>query len=143
MIDRAVELLSKGECTVVAITTSNEVITGNGTSVRPLFEIVEKNQEALSGGAVADRVIGKAAACLLCRSKVSSVFAYLMSEPALKLLDKYKISVSYEKLVKAIMNRNGTDLCPMEKTVADVEDINECFEKIKEFIKSTPPPERI
>ena len=140
MIDRAIEILEKGECSVVVITSSNKVITGKGTSVRPLFEIIKKNNEELSGGAVADKVIGKAAACLLCRAKVSRVFGFLMSEPALDLLNRYNISASYGKLVKVIMNRYGTDMCPMEKTVADVEDINECFEKIKEFISSTPPP---
>ena len=43
MIDRAIEILEKGECSVVVITSSNKVITGKGTSVRPLFEIIKKN----------------------------------------------------------------------------------------------------
>ena len=34
------------------------------------------------------------------------------------------ITVHYGELAEHILNRDGTDICPMERTVADVDDVD-------------------
>ena len=51
---------------------------------------------------------------------------------ALELLKQYHILVTYDKLVNNIINRKGDDLCPMEKAVLDINDIDKAFAILKE-----------
>ena len=57
-----------------------------------------------------------------------------MSEPALERLRNAGIEVEYENVVSNIINRAGTDICPVEKLVAGVPDIKECVGKIGTFL---------
>ena len=47
------------------------------------------------------------------------------------ILEKYNIPYEYGTLTESIKNRVGTDVCPMEKTVMNTEDLSEAFRLLK------------
>ncbi|MEG1556973.1 MAG: DUF1893 domain-containing protein [Oscillospiraceae bacterium] len=137
MIERARELIKRDGVSVAAVTPNRLEFCENGSSVRPLYRLYCAHKDELRGCAVADKVIGKAAACILVEAGAASVFAYIMSEAAKELLTKNNIKAEYEKLVEYIENRDKTDMCPMEKTVLDCEDTSLAVSKISEFIQKS------
>ena len=140
MLQHAISLLNEDTCSVAVITRAEGVYTDIGLSVRPLYYIYEAHKDAIRGACVADKVVGKAAAALLCDAGVSAVYGGVMSESALSLLNSFGISARWSTLVPHIQNRKGDDLCPMEKTVLDCDDPAECARRIGEFIATHQPP---
>lgn len=70
------------------------------------------------GGMAADRIVGRAAAFLYACMGIRELFAQVLSEGALQVLNTYQIKVNYEVLTPEIRNRKGTGICPMEEAVA-------------------------
>ncbi len=134
------ELIQQDDCSVAVQLTNGQIIKKIGKSVRPLYQIYLENKADMNGAIVADRIIGKAAACLLVDAKVKSVYTFLMSKSAAKLLEAHGICFEYAKLCEYIENRNGTDLCPMEKLIVDIENVEHCIDKIDWFVKNNVYP---
>lgn len=85
----------------------------------------------LSGFSVADKVVGKAAAMLFLKAGIKAVYAVTLSESAKELLERHGVPVEYQALTDRIINRAGTDTCPMEKTVLSCDDIKEGYRLLK------------
>ena len=90
----------------------------------------------LEGYSVADLVVGKAAALLFIKSKIKAVFAKTLSKSGEEVLKSNNIPVEYEALTDKIINRDGTDICPMEKTVLNTDDPEEGYVLLKNKIQS-------
>lgn len=103
--------------------------------IAPMMGFIE-NGIALNGYSVADVVVGKAAALLFIKSGIKSVFAKTLSQSAKTILEKYNIPYEYETLTESIINRAGTDICPMEKTVLNTDNPEEAYNLLKEKLKS-------
>lgn len=114
--ERAIALLRQGDYSCV-LCDRDRVLTDRRRGIAPILERIEAG-ELLDGMAVADKIIGKAAAMLLLCGGARSVYGEVMSEPAKALLEDADVEVAYGTLVKAIRNRTDTDICPMEKAVA-------------------------
>lgn len=140
MLQQAISLLNEATCSVAVVTRGAGIFTDIGPSVRPLFYIYEAHKDAMRGAYVADKVVGKAAAALLCDAGVCAVYGGVMSESALTLLNSRGISARFSTLVPHIQNRKGDDLCPMEKTVLNCDDVAECAARIADFIATHEPP---
>ena len=119
-LDRAVALLHREEYTCV-LCDKDRVMTSRKTGIAPLVERLSSG-ESLKGMAVADRVIGKAAAMLLLHAGVTAVYGDVMSETACALLREGGAFVQYGTLTPMIRNRMNTGPCPMEQAVADLTD---------------------
>lgn len=89
----------------------------------------------LAGYSVADIVVGKAAALLFVKCGIKNVFAKTLSENGKKILERYGIDFEYETLAEKIINRSGTDICPMEKAVANTDDPEEAYAQIAQALK--------
>ena len=86
----------------------------------------------LSGYCVADIVVGKAAALLFVKCGITNVFAKTLSQKAKKVLETYGVYYEYETLTDSIINRAGTDICPMEKAVVNTDDPEEAYKILKD-----------
>lgn len=84
-----------------------------------LYSLLRDEPSFLDGAAVADRVVGKAAATLMILGGVSSVFTDVISLPALILLREARIDTDFCLLVPFIQNTDKTDWCPLEKVCYD------------------------
>ncbi|MEG0771338.1 MAG: DUF1893 domain-containing protein [Clostridia bacterium] len=106
------------------LSNSNEIVVKDSSiGVKPIISIIDNDASLLNNADVADKIIGKAAALLLCRYNVKSVFAKIISKPAILVLEKYNIPYSYSHLVDNIKNRTNTDICPLEKSVINIEEL--------------------
>lgn len=94
------------------------------------------NPQELNGAEIADRVIGRGAALLLVKGHVKGVYARLISEPALLVLNGAGITTSYDHCVPSIINREGTGMCPVEKLTMSITDSEIAFQVIEEFLKT-------
>ena len=89
----------------------------------------------LAGYSVADTVVGKAAALLFVRCGIKKVFAKTLSLYGKKILELYGINYEYEVLTEKIINRTGTDICPMEKAVIGTDDPEEAYAILKNKVE--------
>lgn len=90
----------------------------------------------LEGYSVADVVVGKAVAMLFVKCGIANVYAKTLSTSGKEMLERYGIACEYETLTDKIINRAGTDICPMEKTVLNTDDIEEAYRLLKNKLQS-------
>ena len=81
-----------------------------------------------------DKIVGRAAAMLCVYSKVKSVFAMTMTEGALRLLTNNRVANKFERYVHRLMNSQGTDICPFERAIRDIDDPKEAFKKLRSLV---------
>ncbi len=98
--------------------------------MEPLLELYD-DENSYEGYSAADRVIGKAAAMVYVELGVKEVYVRLISKAALALLRNNGISVFYDEIASIILCRDKTDFCPMEKTVMNIDSIEEGIIAIK------------
>ncbi len=120
----------------IAVVSNGEVFTSQERGVKPLLHLLTEKKGFLKGASVADKVIGKAAALLMVLGEIKEVHTLIISEPAIKVFEKYNIACFYDKKVDRIVNRTGDGLCPMETLCLDVDEPKEAFQKITDFIKT-------
>ncbi|KAB7788169.1 DUF1893 domain-containing protein [Bifidobacterium cebidarum] len=105
----------------VACRSGAGILTGTGRGVRPLLQWLAAGQ-SLAGYSVADRVVGKGAALLYAKLGAKAVYAETMSEAGLATLQSKGIAALYGTLVPMILNRAGTGMCPIERSVTAISD---------------------
>jgi len=83
--------------------------------VQSLLEYIGK--AVLSQGVVKifDKVVGNASALLSIKAGCKEVYSPLGSELAIKTLRYYNIQYHFSRITPYIRNREGEDMCPMEK----------------------------
>ena len=133
-LEQAKSLLITSASTI-AVVSNGEVFTSQERGVKPLLHLLSEKKGFLKGASVADKVIGKAAALLMVLGEIKEVHTLIISEPAIKVFEKYNIPCFYDKKVDRIINRTGDGLCPMETLCLDVEEPKEAFTKIKEKVQ--------
>ena len=106
------------------IATRNNVIfyCSNDIGVKPILSKLNENINFYQGAEIEDTVVGKAAACLYVLARIKFVYAHTLSEAAKKYLEQNNIPFQCDELVKEIRNRTDTDMCPLEKSVMDIDD---------------------
>lgn len=113
-------------------TNNYAIIASNGyssfdTGIKPVISKINENKEYFKGLIVADKIIGKASAMLLILSGVKEIYCLVLSKAGKDILEKYNIPYHYETLTDYIVNRTGDGMCPMEKTVKDIDDLNDAY----------------
>lgn len=132
-LEKAKNLLAEGAYACV-VCGENFLYTSHERGVKPLLDPLDEGQ-SFEGFFAADRVVGKAAACLYVLLRIKEVHADIISRRALGVFEKYAVPVYYRELVDAIENRTKTGLCPMETAVWDIENPEDAPAAIKEALK--------
>ena len=116
------------------------VKSGDGTihrftqrGVKDLLTLVTTVPEVLHSAIIADKAVGKAAAACMVQGGAKQVWADVMSEPAMTLLRAYGVEAECSTLVDHIINRTGTDWCPMERLSREIDDPATIIQKIQDF----------
>lgn len=131
-LNKAIEYIKSEQASCVLMKDGIIIDKTSGIGVKPILGFLENDM--LKGMQVADKVIGKAAAMLLALGGVTYVHGEIMSKSGQDYLQKNKIAHSHGLLVENIINRDGTDLCPLEKSVVAIDDLQEGYRAIKDMI---------
>ena len=108
------------------INNNGEITTYDLPGAQDLLHLTADEPERLKGAVVADKRVGKAAACLLIEGGVKRVNTPLVSTPARQMLEAAGIPLYAREEVPLMMNQDGTDLCPMEKKLLDAKTPEQC-----------------
>ncbi len=122
-IEKAKFLLTGSNYTCV-LCRGDETLTSSKPGISPMLDFIGSGKN-LVGFSAADKVVGKAAALLFVLSGIVEVWADVMSDGAAAVLDAHKIKYDFAARTTHIENRRGDDICPMEKTVAEIDDPRE------------------
>lgn len=132
-IDIAREKFRTGGFSFVLI-NNGEQITSKDRGIKPMFLALTKHPTKMKRAAIADKVIGKAAAMLASEGGVATIYAPLASKGAINICEKSGIEIIADNVVEAIQNREKTGLCPMEKLSEGVASNNEMLNKVSDFL---------
>ncbi len=108
------ELLSKNLSLIVK-KDSRIIFQSSGEMLHDLLRCIKTHKEEMKNALVVDKVVGLAAARLLVFAQVKEVHAFIASGPALSYLQKRGIPIYAKKIVRNILNKDKTDMCPMER----------------------------
>ncbi|MCR4639241.1 DUF1893 domain-containing protein [Ruminococcus sp.] len=114
----------------ICLCKNGKYFTDDGRGISPVMKFIAEGKELVRYSA-ADIIVGKAAAILFVRCGIISVHGKVMSEGGKAYLEEHDIPCSYDILTKQIINRQGTDICPMEKAVSDIYDVETGYIALK------------
>ena len=133
--EQIIAMLHATACSCV-ICNGERIESFHERGVKDLYRLLHDDKALLNGAFIADKVVGKGAAALMINGGVKSVYADVMSRAALSLFVQSATEVEYGTLVDNIINRAGTDICPVEKLCKDCLTAEECLPLISAFIES-------
>lgn len=132
-----IEMLFAEKCSCI-IRNGDRIGIFRDRGVMDLYRLLGNDRSFLDGAFVADKVVGKGAAALMVLGGVSELFADVISQSALKLLESNGVKVDYTLAVPHIINRTKTDWCPIEKLCRECTTAEECLPLIRGFIEKLP-----
>ena len=98
--------------------------------IKDIKEILQQGKMALQGAVIADKVIGKVAGSILAVAGVKEIYADVMSQYAIPVLEENGIQYEYKNLADYIQNNDKTGMCPMENKYKEENDIYKIYEEI-------------
>ncbi len=128
--------LKERDLTLVIVKEGKVVFETKSHGVGGFLQAVEKLDKRLVASSVADKIVGAAAAMLCVYSEASSVFAVMISEEGIRVLEDNNIVYRFENEVPNILNHEKTDICPFEKLAIGSRDPKEAYTKLKSFAES-------
>lgn len=114
----------------ICLCRDGRFFTNDGRGISPMIRFMEEGRD-LRGYAVADIIVGKAAAMLFIKAGIREVYGEVMSRAGYDLLQHHAIHCAYATLTEKIINRKGDGICPMEQTVARIDDPEEGYIALK------------
>lgn len=117
-LKKAKKLLAQEGYTCV-LCCGEQLHTSRQRGVRPLMELLQAD---VSGFSAADRVVGKATALLYCLLGIRRLYAGVISDAAITVLEEHGICAQWDTQVPYIINRDGTGRCPMETATEHISD---------------------
>ena len=119
-LELAVAELKREGCSLAVARDNKLLFTSQKSGVAGLLEALDR--ELLQGSALADKVIGRAAAMIAVAGGVQSVYTPLISAGAQQALQQAGLDFIAEKTVPGIINRQGSGPCPMEEATQGIDD---------------------
>ena len=125
--------LIDGGYTCVILTEDGEY-TSFERGVKPLIEFLESGR-SFEGAIAADKCVGAGAAHLYVLLGVRALWANIISDSALEVLERAGIKACFGQRVPYIINRKGDGMCPIESAVSGAKTSEEAYDLIKAALK--------
>lgn len=116
-----------------AIAKGEKLFTSTLRGIRPLLDLIGSGED-FSGGIAADKIVGRAAALLYAHMGIREVYAGVLGEGGLAVLREHDIAAQFGTLAERIINRVGTDICPMERASENISDPAEAYFILKKRV---------
>lgn len=126
-IDVAISRLT-GDTRLVIIGEKGEFVSQRH-GIAPLIEALDSGKYASS--VAADLIVGKAAALIYAKMGIVRLHARTLGKSAISVLDRFGIKYTYGELTDFIRARTGDGMCPMERTVANIDDPDEAVKALR------------
>ena len=127
-----IEILHREDCSLVLRDAQGHVRTFFKQGVRDLEDLLDHEPETLRGAAVADKVVGKAAAAMMAHGGVREVYGEVMSRKALPMLEQGGIAFSWGELIDAVVIPEGDARCPLETIVGPAGTLGQAVSLLRE-----------
>ena len=124
------EILHKKDASLVVCYENGEIKEYYQDRIKDIKDILKENEDALKGATIADKVIGKVAGSILAVAGVKEIYAEVISEFAIPVLERNNIKYEYQKKVDYIRNKDNTGMCPMENKYKDEIDMQKIYKEI-------------
>lgn len=113
------------------IRNEGEVIFNSKKSgIQGLLEFIKNDIKPVNDLIIFDKKVGNAVALLCVYLKTKEVYGLIGSETAKETLEKSDIKFYFSKIIPNILNKEETDICPMEK-----KSLNKTSEEFLELLK--------
>ncbi|MCF6463869.1 DUF1893 domain-containing protein [Clostridium sp. Cult1] len=133
-IEIAKKYLEEENLAIAVVKDGGLIFKSHDKGIRPMYTLATKMTKLAKDSSIADKVIGRGAA-ILCKSlDVKEVYGKLISDNAMEILEESNIVYYYDNICDYIKNRDGTDLCPIEKIALKSEKPEILLNKIREFL---------
>ncbi len=131
-IQIAKNLLGKDDIVFVIIKDSKLLFSSSKKGIQPFFDALkEYDLLEFSGCSIADRVIGKAALMLAAYLGAKHVYTPLASQHAVDAAENVNLELISKNVVPYIINRTKDGMCPMERTVLNIDEPGKAFDVLR------------
>jgi len=130
LVAEARRMLNAGEASCVVIQDEKIVYAKDGRGVSPLLNLYQNEPEKMKDAYVVDKIIGKAAAAILILGGAKGAYGKVTSIVAETYLKEHGIDIDYGLCVDVISSRDGTGICPIERSVLHIDDPQEAVDSI-------------
>lgn len=132
-MEHIINILHTGNYSCV-IKNQTEIRTFTQRGVADLYDLYQADPAFMKGASIADKIIGKGAAALMVLGGIKTIYADIISTPALTLLREAGIETSFAQEVPHIINREKTGFCPLETACDKLKSVSEMYPVIQNFI---------
>ena len=129
-LEEAKQRLHQTKASLVVGYTNGEIKEYYQNRIKDIKAILQENEEALKGTIIADKVIGKVAASNLNVAGVKEIYADVISEYAIPVLEENNVKYEYHQKVEYIRNQDNTGICPMENKYKEEKDIDIVYQEM-------------
>ena len=129
-LEEVKEILNTKNASLVVSYKSGDIKEYYQDRVEDIKAILSENENALKEAIIADKVIGKVAGSLLAVAGVKEIYADVISEYAIPILEENNIKYEYKEKVKYIINQTKTGMCPMENKYKDEMNIHKIYSEM-------------
>lgn len=126
-LEKVKERLYQTDASLVVWYANGEIKEYYQNRIKDIKEILQKDRLALKEAIIADKVIGKVAASILTVAGVEAIYADVMSQHAIAVLEENQIKYQYHYLTEYVQNNEKTGMCPMENKYKDEKDIYKVY----------------
>lgn len=135
-LEQAKRLLKELSLAFAVVKDGDVIGTSVGRGVVDLLALVDGRGPALAGASLADKLVGKAVAAMVCHTGIRAVYTPVLSLPAREMLQRHNVPLEYDELVPMILSRDGKVRGPLEQLLLEIHDPAEVVDALREFLES-------
>lgn len=124
------EKLYKTNASLVVLYANGECKAYYQNRIKDIKEILQQDKMALQGAIIADKVIGKVAGSILTVAGVKEIYADVMSQYAIPVLEENQIKYEYKNLTDYIQNNDKSGMCPMENKYKEEKNLHKIYDEM-------------
>ena len=98
--------------------------------INDIKDILREDKSALKDAIIADKVIGKVAGSILTVAGVKEIYADVISQYAIPVLQENNVKYEYKTLTEYVINNSKTGMCPMENKYKNEKNINKIYDEM-------------
>ena len=124
------EKLYEKNASLVVLYANGECKEYYQNRINDIKDILREDKSALKDAIIADKVIGKVAGSILTVAGVKEIYADVISQYAIPVLQENNVKYEYKTLTEYVINNSKTGMCPMENKYKNEKNINKIYDEM-------------